>query len=187
MFQNIHQGTLNGFRLDFFLDVNSIACAPFIYFLKTMRARAFCRSGKSELFAAKKVSHLMDSWVQYVGGWRIILLQNVAVCCSLLQCVAVCCSMLQCVTVCCSVLHYVAVRVAVCMVIFSEKQAQTGWRAATLFVSRSLATATCLLHGTCLVNTHTYTTDTYNTHTYMAHTRISRKYHCRKRKKMFYM
>ena len=34
-----------------------------------------------------------------------IVLQCVAVCCSVLQCVAVCCSVLQCVAVCCSVLR----------------------------------------------------------------------------------
>ena len=34
-----------------------------------------------------------------------VLLQCVAVCCSVLQCVAVCCSVLQCVAVCCSVLQ----------------------------------------------------------------------------------
>ena len=39
---------------------------------------------------------------------RPILLQCVAVCCSVLQCVAVCCSVLQCVTVCCRVLQCVA-------------------------------------------------------------------------------
>jgi len=33
-----------------------------------------------------------------------IVLQRVAVCCSVLQCAAVCCSVLQCVAVCCSVL-----------------------------------------------------------------------------------
>ena len=37
-----------------------------------------------------------------------IVLQFVAVCCSVLQCVAVCCSVLQCVAVCCSVLQCVA-------------------------------------------------------------------------------
>jgi len=35
-----------------------------------------------------------------------IVLQCVAVCCSVLQCVAVCCSVLQCVAVCCSVLQW---------------------------------------------------------------------------------
>ena len=34
-----------------------------------------------------------------------LVLQCVAVCCSVLQCVAVCCSVLQCVAVCCSVLQ----------------------------------------------------------------------------------
>jgi len=34
-----------------------------------------------------------------------VMLQCVAVCCSVLQCVAVCCSVLQCVAVCCSVLQ----------------------------------------------------------------------------------
>ena len=49
-----------------------------------------------------------------------IVLQCVAVCCSVLQCVAVRCSVLQCVAVCCSVLQCAAVcynvlqRVAVC-------------------------------------------------------------------------
>jgi len=38
-----------------------------------------------------------------------VLLQCVAVCCSVLQCVAVCCSVLQYVAVCCSVLQCVAV------------------------------------------------------------------------------
>ena len=38
-----------------------------------------------------------------------VLLQCVAVCCSVLQCIAVCCSVLQCVAVCCSVLQCVAV------------------------------------------------------------------------------
>ena len=38
-----------------------------------------------------------------------MVLQCVAVCCSVLQCVAVCCSVLQCVAVCCSALHCVAV------------------------------------------------------------------------------
>jgi len=37
-----------------------------------------------------------------------LVLQSVAVCCSVLQCVAVCCSVLQCVAVCCSVLQCVA-------------------------------------------------------------------------------
>ena len=32
---------------------------------------------------------------------RAVVLQCVAVCCSVLQCVAVCCSVLQCVAVCC--------------------------------------------------------------------------------------
>jgi len=31
-----------------------------------------------------------------------LLLQRVAVCCSVLQCVAVCCSVLQCIAVCCN-------------------------------------------------------------------------------------
>jgi len=39
-----------------------------------------------------------------------VLLQCVAVCCSVLQCVEVCCSVLQCVALCCSVLQCVAVR-----------------------------------------------------------------------------
>jgi len=39
------------------------------------------------------------------GGRSNVLLQCVAVCCSVLQCVAVCCSVLQCVAVCCSVLQ----------------------------------------------------------------------------------
>ena len=47
------------------------------------------------------------------GTWLILmqrlLLQCVAMCCSVLQCVAVCCSVLQCVAVCCSVLQCVAV------------------------------------------------------------------------------
>ena len=43
-----------------------------------------------------------------------IVLQRVAVRCSVLQCVAACCSVLQCVAVCCSVLH----RVAVCCSVF---------------------------------------------------------------------
>ena len=38
-----------------------------------------------------------------------LVLQCVAVCCSVLQCVAVCCSALQCVAVSCSVLQCVAV------------------------------------------------------------------------------
>jgi len=36
---------------------------------------------------------------------REVVLQCVAVCCSVLQCVAVCCGVLQCVAVCCSVLQ----------------------------------------------------------------------------------
>jgi len=40
---------------------------------------------------------------------RGVLLQCVAVCCSVLQCVAVCCSVLQCAAVCCSVLQCIAV------------------------------------------------------------------------------
>ena len=39
----------------------------------------------------------------------IVVLQCVAVCCSVLQCVAVCCSVLRCVAMCCSVLQRVAV------------------------------------------------------------------------------
>ena len=42
-------------------------------------------------------------------GRSNVLLQCVAVCCSVSQCVAVCHSVLQCVTVCCSVLQCVAV------------------------------------------------------------------------------
>jgi len=38
---------------------------------------------------------------------KYIVLQCVAVCCSVLQCVAVCCSVLQCVAVCCNVLQCV--------------------------------------------------------------------------------
>jgi len=38
-----------------------------------------------------------------------LVMNIVAVCCSVLQCVAVCCSVLQCVPVCCSVLQRVAV------------------------------------------------------------------------------
>jgi len=38
----------------------------------------------------------------------LIVLQCVAVCCSVLQCVAVCCSVLQCVAVCCIVLQCIA-------------------------------------------------------------------------------
>ena len=38
----------------------------------------------------------------------IILLQSVAVCCSLLQSIAVCCSMLQCVAVCADVIYHKA-------------------------------------------------------------------------------
>jgi len=34
----------------------------------------------------------------------IIIMQCIAVCCSVLQCVTVCCSALQCVAVCCRVL-----------------------------------------------------------------------------------
>ena len=41
---------------------------------------------------------------QCVATLRTVVLQCVAVCCSVLQCVAVCCSVLQCVAVCCSVL-----------------------------------------------------------------------------------
>ena len=40
---------------------------------------------------------------------RFVLLQCVAVCCSVLQCVVVCCSVLQCVSVCHTVLQYVVV------------------------------------------------------------------------------
>ena len=56
---------------------------------------------------------------RFVGTLRVpfpdvgIVLQCVAVCCSVLQYVAVCCSVLQCVAVCCSVLHCVAVRCSV--------------------------------------------------------------------------
>jgi len=39
-------------------------------------------------------------------GAHAVLLQCVAVCCSVLQCVAVCCSVLQCVAVCCSALQF---------------------------------------------------------------------------------
>jgi len=48
-----------------------------------------------------------------------IVLQRVAVRCSVLQCVAACCSVLQCVAVCCSVLHRVAVcyNVVPCIVV----------------------------------------------------------------------
>jgi len=48
----------------------------------------------------KKMQDLMD---------KSVLLQCVAVCCSVLQCVAVCGSVLQCVVVCCSVLQCIAV------------------------------------------------------------------------------
>jgi len=37
-----------------------------------------------------------------------VVLQCVAMCCSVLQCVVVCCSVLQCVAACCSVLQCVA-------------------------------------------------------------------------------
>jgi len=40
-------------------------------------------------------------------GWKMRVLQCVAVRCSVLQCVAVCCSVLQCVAVCCSVCVYI--------------------------------------------------------------------------------
>ena len=39
----------------------------------------------------------------------LLMMHDVAVCCSVLQCVAVCCSVLQCVAVCCSELQCVAV------------------------------------------------------------------------------
>ena len=47
---------------------------------------------------------------------RQVLLQRVAVCCSVLQRVAVCCSVLQCVAACCSVLQCCSVSqgVALC-------------------------------------------------------------------------
>ena len=40
---------------------------------------------------------------------KAVVLQCVAVCCSVLQCVAVCCSVLQCVAVRCSLLQFVTV------------------------------------------------------------------------------
>jgi len=61
------------------------------------------------------VSHACDVTFSYV--WhsyesrgihvRYIVLQCVAVCCSVLRCVAVCCSVLQCVAVYCSVLQWI--------------------------------------------------------------------------------
>ena len=39
------------------------------------------------------------------GDHGFVMLQCVAVCCSVLQCVAVCCTVMQCVAVCCSVLQ----------------------------------------------------------------------------------
>ena len=41
--------------------------------------------------------------------WIRMVLQCVAVCCSVLQCAAVCCSVVQCVALCCSVLQCVVV------------------------------------------------------------------------------
>ena len=41
---------------------------------------------------------------------RCSVLQCVAVCCSVLECIAMCCSVLLCAAVCCSVLQCVAVR-----------------------------------------------------------------------------
>ena len=43
-----------------------------------------------------------------IGSLEVVL-QCVAVCCSVVQCVAVCCSVMQCDAVCCSVLQCVAV------------------------------------------------------------------------------
>ena len=63
----------------------------------------FCRRieilvcGYTGLFCARRVD-----WNRL---WMNVVLQCVAVCCSVSQCVAVCCSVLQCVVVCCSVLQ----------------------------------------------------------------------------------
>ena len=69
------------------------------------------------------VCHVLSStWTDYKGGLiglvratlitnrcGILVLQCVAVCCSVLQCVAVCCNVLQCVAVCSHLLECVGV------------------------------------------------------------------------------
>ena len=65
------------------------------------------RSGHVNAFVVGTVP--LDRIARLVWGGSNVLLQCVAVCCSVLQCVAVCCSVLQYVAVCCSVLQCVAV------------------------------------------------------------------------------
>ena len=68
---------------------------------------------------ARSYLHRLLSGVCVAACCSVLLLQYVAVCCSVLQCVAVCfsvlqyaamcCSVLQCAAVCCGVLQYAAV------------------------------------------------------------------------------
>ena len=52
-------------------------------------------------------------WCIYI----VIILQCVAVCCSMLQCVAVCCSVLQCVAVCRSMLFRIPCLFSICLLV----------------------------------------------------------------------
>jgi len=72
---------------------------------------AILRGGDQErLRGRREVAHV-SCFIRHMKMYiRIrVLLQCVAVCCSVLQCAAVCCSVLQCAAVCCSVLQCVAV------------------------------------------------------------------------------
>jgi len=80
----------------------------YLPFLSTQCFAVFCSVLKCVLVCCSMFQFVaVVINVTYPPSVRIVL-QCVAVCCSVVQCVAVCCSVLQCVAVCCSVLQCVA-------------------------------------------------------------------------------
>ena len=76
-----------------------------------------------------------------------IVLQCIALCCSVVHCVAVCYIVLQCVTLCCSVLHRVAVCYIVLQCVASYQRYSIGEETMTDWISMCFRTSPTFLEN----------------------------------------